>query len=188
MAIRIDERFVIHAPVASVWDHLVDPRCVVACVPGGELDEVVDERTFHGRVRVRIGSLGMAFRGRVQLAEVDAERRRVVIVGQALDRTGAGSARLTLHSQLATLPDGATEVNAQVQVDVSGPLVQLGRGFLEQVGHELFRQFSGRVRDAVEAEEGERAAHAAGPPLRALPVVFRALRAWLATWVRPRAR
>jgi len=197
MAIGIEERFVVRAPAASVWEFLVDPRRVVACVPGGELDEVVDGRTFRGRVRVQVGPFTMAYRGLVHLAEVDAAARRVKIVGEALDAGGADTARLTLHSWLATLPGGATEVVALTEVEVAGRPVELGRGFLEHLGHEFFREFSDRVRAAAEAEEAAPAASragetrpvvapAGGSTLRALPLLVRALRAWIATWVRPR--
>jgi carbon monoxide dehydrogenase subunit G len=37
MAIRVEERFVVQAPVEHVWEYLVDPRRVVTCLPGAEL-------------------------------------------------------------------------------------------------------------------------------------------------------
>ena len=189
MAIRIEERYVVRAPVGPVWDFLVDPRRVVACVPGGELQQVVDERTYRGSVRVRVGPLTLAYRGRVHLAEVDAPARRVTIVGVARESAGTDSARLTLESWLVPLPDG-TEVVAHARVDVAGRIVELGRGVLEQLGHLVFRDFAAAVTARVEAEEARRAAIAAGspapagpppssPPLRAFPLVLRALRAWV---------
>jgi carbon monoxide dehydrogenase subunit G len=192
VAIRVDERFVVGAPVARVWDHLVDPRRVVACVPGGELTAVADERTFDGALRVAVGPLTLAYAGRVRLDEADAGARRVRIVGEAHERGGPGTARLTLESWLAPLPGDGTEVVAHARVDVRGRVVALGRGVLEQLGHLVFQDFAARVRAAVEAEEaGRPAPGAAGPtsagrpePLRALPLVLWALRAWLAAWVR----
>ncbi|HVP68699.1 MAG TPA: SRPBCC family protein [Anaeromyxobacteraceae bacterium] len=197
MAIAIEERFVVRAPTASVWEFLVDPLRVVTCVPGGALEEVADERTYRGRIRVQIGPFTMTYGGRVRLAEVDATARRVKIIGEAVDRSGADTARLTLHSWLATLPGGATEVVAQAEVEVGGRPVELGRGFLEHLGHEFFREFSDRVRAAIESEEAARAARRAGEKrtaprpvgaaaLRALPILVKALRSWIATFWRPR--
>jgi len=191
MAIRIDERFVVKAPVGPVWDYLVDPRRVVACVPGGELEEVLDGRTFHGTVRVKVGTLTLAYRGRVRLAETDVAARRVKIIGEARESTGTGSARLTLESWLTSLPGEETEVLVEARAEVGGRIVRLGRGAIELVGHQLFRQFAACVRAAVEAEEAGRVAVAAGAPpaparprrqepLRAVPLILRALGAWLA--------
>lgn len=176
MALRVDERYRIRAPVDEAWDFLVDPRRVVTCVPGGALDAIVDARTYDGRVRVRLAGLTFAYRGRVWLAEVDVPARRVRIVGDARARRGEGSARLSLESWLVPQPGGITEVRAEARVEVGGALVALGRGFLEAVGHEVFRRFAARVRAAL---EGREAVPEAGP-LLALPVLAGAARAWLA--------
>jgi hypothetical protein len=65
---------------------------------------------------------------------------------------------------------------------------------LEAVGHEVFRDFAACVRATLEAEERERAspaparggldASAPRGPLRPVPLLFRALRAWLAGLLR----
>jgi carbon monoxide dehydrogenase subunit G len=156
---------------------------VVACLPGAELAEVVDERTFHGNVVVKVGPVQVAYRGRVQLAELDAAAGRVRMVGEGRESTGAGSARMTVESRLAALPGGETEVTVVADVDVAGRLVQLGRGMIEQVAHQLFQQFAACVRAALEAGAGA-AAPAPGRPLRALPLLLRAFAAWVAELLR----
>jgi carbon monoxide dehydrogenase subunit G len=197
MAIRIDERFQVDAPIGAVWDFLVDPRRVVACVPGGELLGVTGDGAFDGRLRVAIGPFTFAYGGRVRIAEEDLASRHVRIVGEARERAGSDSARLTLVSRLATLPGGATEVVAHARVEVEGRLVELGRGLLEPLGHLVFQDFAGAVRAAVEAEAagaapvpatGARPRAPAGPPLRAVPLAFRTLGSWMAAWLRHRAR
>lgn len=197
MAIRIDERFQVDAPIGAVWDFLVDPRRVVACVPGGELLGVAGGRAFDGRLRVAVGPFTFAYGGRVRIAEEDVAARRVLIVGEARERAGADAARLTLESRLATLPGGATEVVADARVEVEGRVVELGRGLLEQLAHLVFQDFAVAVRAAVEAEatgaapapgtDGQSRAPA-GPPLRAVPLAFRTFGSWLAGWLRHRAR
>jgi carbon monoxide dehydrogenase subunit G len=196
VAIRIDERFVVRAPAGPVWDFLVDPRRVVGCVPGGELGRIVDARTFDGTVRVKLGPLTLAYGGRVRLAMVDPAARRVTILGDAHETDGTDTALLTLESRLAPLPGGATEVVATARVDVSGRIVELGRGVLEPLAHEVFQDFASRVRASIEAEAAtaatavRRPSPAAPPPrtepLRAIPLILRALRAWMAGWLRPR--
>lgn len=186
MAIRIDERFVVKAPAGAVWGYLVDPRRVVRCVPGGELDEVVDERNFRGKIRVRIGAVTLRYGGRVRLAEVDAAARRVRIVGEAREPRGTDSGRLWLDSWLASLPDGSTEVVARIHADVFGPAVELLRGMIEQLTREVFRDFAACVRATIEAEQGGPVAAAPRrDALHPIPLLLRALRSWIAGLVRP---
>jgi carbon monoxide dehydrogenase subunit G len=187
VAIRLDERFVVGAPSAAVWRFLVDPRRVVRCVPGGELTALLDERTFDGKVRVLVGPLTLAYGGRVRLAEVDDAARRVKITGDARETAGTDAARLTLESWLTPLPAGGTEVVANARIDVEGRIVALGRRVLEPLGHLVFQDFAARVRETIEAEQAGRPAPGRPPPVRALPLVLRALRAWVAAWRRPRA-
>ena len=46
MAIEITEKFTVAAPIERVWDFLVDPSQVVTCMPGAQLDEIVDAENF----------------------------------------------------------------------------------------------------------------------------------------------
>lgn len=176
------------APAARVWAYLVDPRRVVACVPGGVLGDVLDERSFLGEVRVVVGPLTLAYRGRVELAEVDASKRQVRIVGRARECAGTDSARLTLESRLTPLPGGGTEVVAHARVDVVGRIVELGRGVLEPLAHLVFQDFASCVRATVEAEETGRAPPERQEALHTFPLVWRALSAWLWRLLRARGR
>ncbi len=183
MPTRIEERFTVQVPVERVWSYLVDPRQVVGCLPGAELTEVVDDRTFHGAVKVKVGPVTVAYQGRVVLAEVDPAARRVRMQGEGRETGGAGSAKMSMESRLAAVP-GGTEVTVLAEVDVAGRLVQLGRGMIEQVSHQLFGQFAGCMRATLEAAPGAAPAPGAGQPVRAVPLVLKAFWAALVALVR----
>lgn len=202
MAIRIEERFVVEAEAGPVWEYLVDPRRVVGCLPGASLAEVVDERTFHGDVRVKVGAMTVAYRGTVRVVEVDEAARLVKMTGEGRESGGAGSAKMTMESRVSARPAGGTEVVVHAQLDVVGRIVQLGRGMIEQVAHQLFQQFSTCVRTVLESEASQRRRAAAGvldvtapatprpppepEPVRAIPLLFRALWAWIRSLFRRR--
>lgn len=182
MAIRIRERFQVAAPAQAVWAFLTDPRKVVACVPGGELLDVIDASTFRGRVRVAVGPFVFAFAGRIRMALADPAAWRVRIVGEARERAGTDTARLTLDSRLRPLPGGGTGVVALGRVDVAGRLLSLGRPVLEPLAHQVFQDFTRAVGAAITADPARPSPVA--PPLRPLPVVLRALGSWLAALMR----
>jgi uncharacterized protein len=194
MAIRIEERFRVKAPVEAVWDYLVDPRRVVTCLPGAELTEVVDERTFNGAVKVKVGTITVSYKGRVRLVEVDASGRRVRMEGEGRESTGSGSAKMGMESTVSAV-DGGAEVVVRSDVDVVGRIVQLGRGMIEQVSHQLFEQFASCVRGTLESEEAARVGGTAPPPppprqeaVSAFPLLMRALWAWFLGLFRRRNR
>lgn len=184
MATRIEERFTVQAPAERVWAYLLDPRQVASCLAGAQVTELVDERTFHGAMTVKVGPATVAYRGSVVLSRIDAAAMSVTMVGEGREGAGSGSARMTMESRLAALPGGGTEVTVIADVDLVGRLVQLGRGMVEQVSHQMFQQFARCVQARLEAAPGTAPADGAGQPLRAVPLIARALWASLVAFLR----
>ena len=146
MAFRIDETFRVEAPLDRVWQYIIDPHRVVRCLPGAELTGEEAERTYLGRVKVKVGPVTASYAGRAKLAEVDEARHTVRLTGDGRESGGAGSAKLAMTSRIMSLPDGATEIRVEAEIDVAGKIVQFGRGMIEGVSKQLFRQFADCVR------------------------------------------
>ncbi len=191
MAIEIRETFQVAAPVDRVWRLLMDPAQVASCMPGASLDEVVDERTFLGSVRVRIGAISASYKGRVRFEQVDESAHTVRALAEGRE-TGGGTARGTLTSRLSTLPDGSTQVIAEASVDLTGKVVQVGRGMIQAVSAQLFKEFVAKVRARVETPAAEPATGAAAAQpaaprddaIRVVPLLFAALWTALAGFFR----
>jgi uncharacterized protein len=180
MAFRIEETFRVEAPLDRVWRYIIDPHRVVRCLPGAELTGEEGERTYLGRVKVKVGPVTASYAGRAQLAEVDETRHTVRLTGEGRESGGAGSAKLAMTSRVNAMPDGATEIRVEAEVDVAGKIVQFGRGMIEGVSRQLFKQFAECVRAELATPLGaaQSPAPAAAPPpdakpVRALPLVFK---------------
>jgi hypothetical protein len=176
MAIGIQERFEVAAPIEAVWRFVMDPRSVATCMPGAALEEVIDERTFVGSIQVRVGAITTHYRGRVRLTDVDEETHAVRMVAEGKEAAG-GTAKGEMSSRLRALPGGRTEVVAVASLDLTGRVAQMGRGMIEGVSRELFRQFAARTRERLEASAAapSPAASAGSPPISLLALLARAL-------------
>jgi hypothetical protein len=181
MAIEITETFQVKAPVDAVWRFMLDPQQVVTCMPGAQLEEVVDDRTFVGSVKVKLGAITTSYKGRVQITEMDEQAHTVKLTAEGRE-TGGGTAKGTLHSQLQLLPDGQTEVSAQASVDLTGRVMQMGRGMIKGVSHQLFQQFVVSIRERLEVPPGAEPelAPVESAPIRAIPLLLSTLRAAIA--------
>jgi len=151
MSLRIEETFELHAPVDRTWRYLVDPRQVVNCLPGAELTEVENGETYLGRVKVKLGPITAAYDGRVTVTDRDDAEHVVSMVGEGRERSGSGSAKMTMTSRLTALADNATKVQVVADFDIVGRAAQFGRGMIESVNKQLFKQFTECLRGTLEA-------------------------------------
>jgi carbon monoxide dehydrogenase subunit G len=136
---------------------------------------VVDERTFVGTIKVKVGAITTSYKGRVQITEVDESAHSVQMAAEGRE-TGGGTAKGTLRSHLASLPDGGTEVVAEASVDLTGRIMQVGRGMIQGVSHQLFQHFVASTRQYLEAPAGAELAPAAeSQPIRIVPLVLRTI-------------
>ena len=153
MAFKITERFEVQAPVERVWKYLIDPASVVQCLPGAELLETQDERNFLGAIKVKVGPLSMAYKGKASFTEVNDETHTVRMVGEAREVGGSGSTKVTMVSTVTALAGGGSEVLVDSEINLVGRIVQFGRGMIEEVSRQMFRQFAACVKSRLETPE-----------------------------------
>ena len=158
MSIKLNETFRVNAPADLVWHFLKNPAEVVTCLPGAELTETIDAQTYGGRVKVKVGPMTAAYSGRATLTQVDDVAHRMQIVGEGKESGGAGTARMTLTGIVTSLPDGSSEVSVDASIDIAGRVMQFGRGLIESVNKQLFRQFAESVQRKLDAAHADRSA------------------------------
>ena len=188
MALQIRESFEVAAPLDAVWTFINDPHNVVACMPGAALERIVDERQFIGSVKLKIGAVSAQYQGTITYTETDRASQqddRLVIDfvgrkngeefpgGKATDYSvivGGGTVSGTIVTQLEALGPQATRVNCESSIDLTGKIIQVGRGMIEGVSAQIIKKYVGNVRALLEtapaaapaAPDGAGAAGAAG--------------------------
>ena len=155
MPLKTEETFQLQAPPERVWAYLIDPRQVVTCLPGAELTSVQDESTFLGKVKVKVGPVVAAYSGKVVITERDDSARIVRMVGEGRESAGSGSAKVAITSSVVELSTGMTEVRVTADLDIVGKIAQFGRGMIESVNKQMFKQFTECVRATLEAPTAE---------------------------------
>ena len=160
---RIENSFEVAQPIERVWEYLLDVEKVVPCMPGAELTETIDERNYRGRVKIKIGPVGLTFSGKVTMEERDDAAHRVVLKATGTEQTGKGVASATVTSTLEGAGD-ATRVAIVQDLNVSGQAAQLSRGMMQDISSKLTQQFA----DCLQANmSAEGAPSGAGPAPRA---------------------
>ena len=147
MAIEIIEKMNLEAPADAAWSFITDPEQVVTCMPGAELVEQVDEKTYVGKVKVKLGAITTAYKGQVVFASVDDENHTMRLTGEGRE-TGGGTAKGSLDVRMTELESGI-EMSFEVRVDLTGKVMQMGRGMIKGVSGQIFKQFAAAARDQI---------------------------------------
>ena len=109
-------------------------------MPGATLD-TVDGDEFTGSVKVRLGPIGLTYKGKARFVEKDEAAHRAVIDAQGKDARGNGTASATVTARLHQEDEG-TRVEVNTDLAITGKPAQFGRGVMVDVGNKLIGQFA----------------------------------------------
>ncbi|MEE8428407.1 MAG: SRPBCC family protein [Gammaproteobacteria bacterium] len=150
MAINVKESFKVAAPIGNVWDFLLTPDNIVACMPGATLTEIIDSQHFVGAVKVKIGAISAQYQGSITYQEVDQNSYTMKMLAKGNER-GGGTVTGTIETQLIEIDDGSsTEVRFSSVVNITGRLAQVGRGMIDGVSAQIIKKFVGNLRAMLE--------------------------------------
>jgi carbon monoxide dehydrogenase subunit G len=147
----ITTRFQLAVPVDTAWAYLLDVQKVAQCVPGASLTEVIDEKTYAGKIGVKLGPIAVGYKGRITLESVDPASHTVQIKGQGSEDRGRGGATATMTAQLEANGEG-TSVVMNTDLAVSGIVAQFGRSsIMQEVAQRMTQRFASCVEQQLKA-------------------------------------
>jgi len=148
---KLEQSFQVRAPVERVWETLVDIERVAPCLPGAEITEAGEDGTYRGTFSVRLGPTTAAYRGELNMQELDEEARRVVMHASGQDKRGQGSAKATIVSTMRA-EDDVTTVDVETDFTITGRLARFGRGgMIQDISNRLLRDFADCLQQKIEA-------------------------------------
>jgi uncharacterized protein len=144
---EFDNSFEVPLPVDEAWKLLMDIKRIAPCLPGAELTEVVDDRTYKGKVGVRLGPVSLAFAGTVKFDEIDDAAHRAKISAQGSDAKGRGAANATAAFHLEPVT-GGSKVLVHTNLTLSGAVAQYGRGvgIIQMTAAQIITQFANNLK------------------------------------------
>jgi len=182
--VKLEHSFEVSAPVDVVWPLLLDVERVAPCLPGAEVTERVDERTYRATMRVRLGPMRMTYAGDLAIDSVDEGVRTAVLRASANETRGQGSARAAIELGVGDASPGS-RVSITTDLELSGRAAQTGRGLVERVADQMLGQFAECLQTKLAAGEDEPATAATPAPGQHARIgIVRALLQSLLGWLR----
>jgi carbon monoxide dehydrogenase subunit G len=152
---QLETRFQVPLPPEQAWKTLLDVERIAPCVPGAQLTEIVDERTWKGKASVKLGAVSLAYAGTVVIEERDDASRHAVLKAQGTETRGRGLASARITMRLEEADGAATNVVMLTDLTISGTVAQVGRGMIGDVSQKIANQFAANLSSTLVASKSE---------------------------------
>lgn len=156
--------FTVPVPAAQAWDLLQDIQQIAPCLPGAAVTSV-DGDTFEGGMKIKVGPIGMTFKGGGRFLEKNEADHRAVLEAKGRDAKGNGGAQATVTATLHE-HNGVTDVHVVTDMIVSGKAAQFGGGVMKDVSNKMLSTFASNLSQLIEsggAQPVSTSAATAGP-------------------------
>jgi uncharacterized protein len=147
---KLDNSFEVPLPPAEAWPILMDIGRIAPFIPGVELTDVVDEKTYRGRISVRLGPTALIFSGMVTLEELDPVGYKARVKAQGNDAKEGGGAIAAASFRIEPAGKGS-KVLVHTDLVLSGAVAQYGRstGMIQATATEIITQFAANLRGQI---------------------------------------
>jgi uncharacterized protein len=168
--VEFDNSFEVPLPPAEAWPVLMDIKRIAPCMPGAELTEVVDDKTYKGKIGVRLGPVALTFAGTVTFEEIDNANHSARVKAQGTDAKGRGGANATASFRVEPAANGS-KVLVHTDLALSGSVAQYGRGvgMIQATAAQIINQFAGNLKGQLAATPAAAAARDASAPAASAP-------------------
>lgn len=135
-----------NVPRDRLWEALFDPAVVSECVPGLRNFTQQTADRYDVELGLRVGIVSGTYKGTVEVVEQTAPAFcRVAIQGTGVRTNLKGEGTVALTEE-----DGATMLDFEGDVQVTGTLARVGQRFMSSVAKTQFDQFFQCLRAKVE--------------------------------------
>jgi carbon monoxide dehydrogenase subunit G len=148
----IEGKFRLKAPIKEVWAFLLEPETLIACIPGAEKLEAIDDKNYEAIVKQKVGLIAVKFKFITTITEITPPKYvKAVGRGEAIGGMGTFTHEMTVN--LAEVSKDEVEVSYKANVSIVGRLATFGERIMraksKSVGEELTRNLQAKLKSRV---------------------------------------
>ncbi len=150
----IEGKFTMKAPIQKIWDFLLAPGTLASCIPGAEKMEPVDDKTWEGIVKQKVGPISVKLNFTQSLTEVNPPKH-IKAVGRGSAAGGAGTFSQETIVDMKETGGGVVEVAYSSKVNMVGRLATFGERIMRAKVNKVGEEFIQNLQNALKSHLGK---------------------------------
>jgi carbon monoxide dehydrogenase subunit G len=147
----LEGKFKLSAPIQRVWDSLLNPEVLAACVPGCEKVEVIDDETYSCIIAAKVGSISARFSFITKLSDMDPPRH-LKATGKGDELGKAATFTQETVMDLEELADDEVQVSYRANVNIVGKLATFGDRIMKAKAKQVQEGFTRSLEQRLTAQ------------------------------------
>ena len=129
---KFNQRVVIPMAREPLWDFLMDVPKVARSLPGVETVSQIDDTTYQGTLKVRVGPISLNLQGKIIMEQRDRGSWRAALRAEASDRMVAGAVKGKTTMELKEIGPKETELLVETDVNILGKIGEFGQPIIRK--------------------------------------------------------
>lgn len=138
----------VQASLHRVWDVLLEPETLQACIPGAEHIERLDERQYHVVIKQKIGPLAARFQMRATLTTIEAPTR-LELEGEGADVGKVGHIVHKTRIDLREAAGDVVEISYRIDAHIEGTLALFGDRIMQAKAKKVEAEFTEALQERL---------------------------------------
>jgi carbon monoxide dehydrogenase subunit G len=119
----------------------MDVPKVARSLPGVETVTQIDETTYQGILKVRVGPISLNLQGKIFLEQRDRQNWRAALRAEASDRMAAGAVKGKTSMVLKEISPKETELLVETDVSILGKIGEFGQPIIRKKADQMLQEF-----------------------------------------------
>jgi carbon monoxide dehydrogenase subunit G len=150
---KIEGKFTMKAPIQKVWDYLMRPGTLASAIPGAEKMEAVDDKTWEGVVKQKVGPIGIKLQFTQVLSDVK-KPTHLKASGRGSAMGGAGTFTQETIVDLKEIAGGEVEIAYSSTVSMVGRIATFGERIMRAKVNKVGEEFITNLKNGLKKELG----------------------------------
>jgi len=139
--VKFNQRAVIPMAREPLWDFLMDVPKVARSLPGVETVSQIDDTTYQGTLKVRVGPISLNLQGKIIMEQRDRGSWRAALRAEASDRMVAGAVKGKTTMELKEIGPKETELLVETDVNILGKIGEFGQPIIRKKADQMLKEF-----------------------------------------------